>query len=115
MRVPSEESGAPGAEPGRYALVIPAFRRQRVARRDGATAEDRPPDEPVTPTGSFPDTDAPLAPRQEAVTPRPDWPPLSVSKGHGCRTVAIVLIAMALVVALLPAVYLWLTLGGGIR
>ena len=78
-------------------------------------AEDRPPDEPVTRTGSSPDTDAPLAPRREAVTPRPDWPPLPVSKGHGCRTVVVVCVVGLIALWLLGAVVLWLFMGGGIR
>jgi len=82
-------------------------------------AENGPPDEPVTRPGSFPDTDAPRAPRQKAVAPRPDWPPLSVSKGPGTRRMAIgcvaVVIAVALISWLLGVVYLWLTMGGGIR
>ena len=78
-------------------------------------AEDRPPDEPVAPARSVADTDAPLAPRREAVPPRPDWPPSSVSKGHGRRTVVIVLIAGLIALWLLGLFILWLFMGGGIR
>jgi hypothetical protein len=77
--------------------------------------EDRPADEPVTRTGSSPDTDAPPAHRQEAVTPRPDWPPLSVSKGHGCRTVVVVFVVGLTALWLLGLFVLWLFMGGGIR
>ena len=80
-------------------------------------AEDRPADEPVTRTGSSPDTGAPLAPGREADTPRPDWPPLPVpaSKRRGCITVVVTFVVGFIALWLFSLFVLWLFMGGGIR
>ena len=80
-------------------------------------AEDRPADEPVTRTGSSPDTGAPLAPGGEAAAGRPEWPPppAPASKRRGCITVVVTFVVGFIALWLFSLFVLWLFMGGGIR